>query len=57
MFTKVELYTIDLKLDSSDQILGSPVTDIKVVVGDVQAEYSELINMLSEITAGNTHTW
>lgn len=57
MFTVVDLYTLSLKLDSTTEILGSPVPDIILKASDVQAEYSALVQSLSTITAGDTHTW
>jgi hypothetical protein len=50
-FTVVEEYTLNVKLDGND-IQGSPIQDIIIEASDVQAIYSQLFAMESELIAG-----
>ena len=57
MFETVEAYTIQIKLDWTDQIAGSPVTNVDVFASDVQAIYSSLYEKSAEIVAGVAQVW
>ena len=56
MFEIAEAYEINVLFGGSD-IKGSPVDNIDVLVGLVQARYSDLLEEVAELTAGQTVQW
>jgi len=55
-FAKVQAYTMNVKLGASD-ILASPVTNVNVFAGNVEAYHSNLVSKQSTFIAGQTQTW
>jgi hypothetical protein len=55
-FTKFQAYTLNVNLGAND-ILASPVTNVNVFAGNVEAYYSNLVSKQSTFTAGQTQTW
>lgn len=56
MFEIVEAYTVSVTLGGTD-VVGSPIPNVDVFHGHVQAYYSDLVSSETPITAGLTYVW